>query len=122
MINKSCYLRSFFHHLPPGHQGGDGDSLASWSKVIHLPPAATILSLAAVVNLRAHTVIFGTVTNLSSFKTFPTTTNVLALFSSVLATFTNLETDIGYLVVPLWFNLLWTIWLNLLSVLLAKNP
>merc|ERR1740139_1901830 len=49
---------------------------------------------------------FGTTISLSSFIMFPTTTKVLALLSSLLATLTSLETDIGYLVVPLWFSLL----------------
>ena len=62
-----------------------GDNLDNWSKVKHSPPAFNIFSLASSLNFNAQTLIFGTVKNLSSFKTFPTITNIFCLFSSVLA-------------------------------------
>ena len=46
---------------------------------MHFPPAAVILPLAVSVNLRAATVIFGTVRILLSSVTVPTTTAILFL-------------------------------------------
>jgi hypothetical protein len=58
-----------------------------------------ILLLASSENLRAHTLSLGTINILSSSRTFPAKTKVFYLFSSVSAILTNLEIDIGYLVV-----------------------
>jgi len=75
------------------------------------------------VNLKAQTLSFGTLSNLTSLVTVAATTNILSLFFSYnpLTIFVNLEMLIGYLVVLEPFNLFRIILLNLESVLLAKN-
>ena len=100
---------------------------ASWSKVRACPPAATILSLALVVNLKAQMVSFGTVRSLSSLVTVETVTMILFAFTSLffsllfLRFLTILERETGHLLLRLWLSLLSKILLNLESVLLAKK-
>ena len=53
--------------------------MRSSSSVMQLPPALTILALAASVKRRAATVNFGTSRSLSSSVTVATTTTVLSL-------------------------------------------
>jgi hypothetical protein len=48
---------------------------------------------------------------------FPSGTFALSLDNNLAI----LETEIGYLFNLDWLSLLWTVWLNLESVLLAKN-
>jgi len=54
-----------------------GDFSASWSKVKHFPPAATILLRTASENFRPTTVNLGTTSILSSSTTLQTHTIVL---------------------------------------------
>ena len=73
-----------------------GDRRASWSRVRASPPAFTIRSLAAWVNRRAATVIFGTVVRRMSSVTAPTWTITFELRSGVLAvSFTIRERERG---------------------------
>jgi len=51
---------------------------ASSSKVMHWPPAASILFLALSVNLNAHTLTFGQVKSLTSSVTEPTTAKTVS--------------------------------------------
>ena len=104
---------------------------ANWSQVKHSPFAFWILSLAWVVNLRAQTLSpSGTFRSLVSLVTDPTMAKILELNLvfpygtarlSCVKCFEILEIEIGYLFNLDWFSLLWTVVLNLDSVLLAKN-
>jgi hypothetical protein len=47
--------------------------MASWSKVVHIPPAWVILALAVSVNLNAQTLKFGIFNNLASSVIVPIT-------------------------------------------------
>ena len=99
--------------MPVGHL------VASWSKVMHDPPAARILLLADSEKERAQTVICGTSSNLSSSNTLETQTAILPEWFYIFLAIN--ERDIGYLETLEWFNLLKTVLLKLESVLLAKN-
>ena len=85
------------------------------------PPAAVNLLLALSENERAHTVIFGTSSNLSSSKTLHTTTATLSPYFFI--DLAKKERETGYLLTLDIFNLFRTYLLKLLvlSVLLAKK-
>ena len=73
-----------------------GDRRASWSRVSASPPACNMRSLAAWVNRRAATVIFGTVVRRMSSVTTPTWTTTFEARSGVLAvSFTIRERERG---------------------------
>ena len=99
--------------LPVGHLR------ASWSKVMQVPPAFKIFLLASSENERAQTVIFGNSKSLSSSRTFATTTAMLS--GCFFIFFAMFDSDIGYLLTLLWFNLLKIVLLKWLSVLLARK-
>ena len=93
----------------------------------HCPLEARILDLALSVNFKAH--IFnpsGTLRNLTSFVMVPTTATILEL-NAVLPSgslellleriLAILEMEMGYLLSRDWLRRLWTIELNLESVL-----
>lgn len=76
-----------------------GALTANWSKVIHSPPALTILALAPAVNLKAATVVFGNSKILASSVTVPTTTTVLLAAPSCFKALAILETETGGLLI-----------------------
>ena len=72
----------------------DGAVMINSSRVMHFPPALTILALAVSVNLKAAIVIFGTSRSLTSSVTEATTT---AIFSLKQSTYNKLSDLVWYL-------------------------
>merc|ERR1719242_1715882 len=91
----------------------------SSSRVMHLPPALTILALAASVKRRAATVNFGTSRSLSSSVTVATTTTVLSCFFP--RCLIILVSESGGLLTLDETSLRRTVLQNLESVLLERN-
>merc|ERR1711967_5458 len=96
----------------------DGAVMINSSRVMHFPPALTILALAVSVNLNAATVIFGTSRSLTSSVTEATTT---AIFSYPLRSWLIFEIEIGGLLTLEETSLLKTVDENPDPVLLARN-
>ena len=95
-----------------------GAVMINSSRVMHLPPALTILALAVSVNLKAATVIFGTSRSLTSSVTEATTT---AILSYPLRSCWIFEIEIGGLLTLEEISLLKTVDENPDPVLLARN-
>jgi hypothetical protein len=75
-----------------------------------VPPAASTLFLALSENERAHTVIFGTSSSLSSSRTLQTTTATLSPYFFIF--FARKDRETGYLLTLELFNLLRTVLLK----------
>ena len=95
-----------------------GAVMISSSRVMHFPPALTILALAVSVNLKAATVIFDTSRSLTSSVTEATMT---AIFSYPLRSCWIFEIEIGGLLTLEEISLLKTVDENPDPVLLERN-